>query len=77
MVVGCASVKVCNGGVKILIRQMIVRDAKGRESQVTMLPSSAIEPLTQPLQLVKQIHQQDLEQGCGSVYLPCIATPST
>jgi integron integrase len=51
-------------------RQIVVRDAKGRESRVTMLPNSLVEPLTQHLLWVKRIHQQDLEQGYGSVYLP-------
>jgi len=51
-------------------RQIVVRDAKGRESRVTMLPDSLVEPLTQHLLWVKRIHQQDLEQGYGSVYLP-------
>jgi len=50
--------------------QIVVRDGKGRESRVTMLPNSLIEPLTQHLQWVKRIHQQDLAQGYGSVYLP-------
>jgi integron integrase len=50
--------------------QIIVRDAKGRESRVTMLPNRLVEPLTQHLQCVKHIYQQDLEQGYGSVYLP-------
>lgn len=50
--------------------QIVVRDGKGRESRVTMLPDRLMEPLTQPLQWVKRIHQQDLAQGYGSVYLP-------
>jgi integron integrase len=51
-------------------RQIVVRDAKGRESRVTMLPNSLVEPLTHHLQWVRRLHQQDLEQGYGSVYLP-------
>jgi integron integrase len=51
-------------------RQIVVRDMKGNESRVTMLPSSLIEPLTQHLQQVKRLHQRDLDQGYGSVYLP-------
>jgi integron integrase len=51
-------------------RQIVVRDGKGRESRVTMLPNSLVEPLTHHLQWVKRLHQQDLEQGYGSVYLP-------
>jgi integron integrase len=51
-------------------RQIVVRDAKGRESRITMLPGSLIETLTQHLYWVKHLHQNDLEQGYGSVYLP-------
>ncbi len=50
--------------------QIVVRDGKGRESRVTMLPNILVEPLTYHLQWVKRLHQQDLEQGYGSVYLP-------
>jgi integrase len=51
-------------------RQIVVRDTKGNESRVTMLPSRLIEPLGQHLQRVKQLHHLDLDQGYGSVYLP-------
>jgi integron integrase len=51
-------------------KQLIVRDAKGMESRVTMLPTSLIEELQFHLQIVKRLHQQDLEKGYGSVYLP-------
>ncbi|MEM9163271.1 MAG: integron integrase, partial [Cyanobacteria bacterium P01_F01_bin.4] len=51
-------------------RQIIVRDAKGNESRVTMLPGSLIAPLQRHLETVKRLHQQDLDQGYGSVYLP-------
>jgi integron integrase len=51
-------------------RQVVVRDGKGMESRVTMLPASLIEDLRFHLQLVKRTHQQDLEKGYGSVYLP-------
>jgi hypothetical protein len=47
---------------------LIVRDAKGMESRVTMLPTSLIEELQFHLQIVKRQHQQDLEKGYGSVY---------
>ncbi len=50
--------------------QLIVRDTKGKESRVTMLPTSLIEELQFHLQIVKRQHQQDLEKGYGSVYLP-------
>lgn len=50
--------------------QLVVRDAKGGESRVTMLPDSVVDILKEHLQGVKRLHQQDLEQGYGSVYLP-------
>jgi integron integrase len=51
-------------------QQIIVRDAKGNESRVTMLPESIAEELKMHLQSVKLLHQQDLQKGYGSVYLP-------
>lgn len=35
-----------------------------------MLPTSLVHPLKVHLQEVKRLHQQDLAQGYGSVYLP-------
>jgi integron integrase len=51
-------------------QQVGVRDAKGRESRVTMLPIRIIPSLKEHLQQVKRLHQQDLDRGYGSVYLP-------
>ncbi|MBH8552881.1 integron integrase [Nostocaceae cyanobacterium CENA357] len=51
-------------------QQIIVRDTKGNESRVTMLPESIAEELKIHLQSVKILHQQDLQKGYGSVYLP-------
>ncbi len=51
-------------------QQIIVRDAKGMESRVTVLPTSIEEPLKEHLQRVKRIHQQDLERGYGETLLP-------
>jgi integron integrase len=51
-------------------QQIVVRDCKGKESRVTMLPASVIELLREHLQVVKRLQQQDLEKGYGSVYLP-------
>lgn len=50
--------------------QIIVRDAKGRESRVTPLPDALIQPLTQHLCNVKHWHEMDLKQGYGAVMLP-------
>ena len=50
--------------------QIVVRDTKGGENRVTMLPESIAEELKIHLLGVKQLHQQDLYRGYGSVYLP-------
>jgi len=50
--------------------QLVIRDTKGKESRVTMLPNRLTEPLQAHLQSVKELHQQDLDRGYGSVYLP-------
>ncbi|NJL53896.1 integron integrase [bacterium] len=54
--------------------QIVVQDTKGRQSRVTMLPTSIAEPLQEHLQVVKRLHQQDLEQGYGAVTLPFALT---
>jgi integron integrase len=51
-------------------RAIIVRDTKGDEDRVTMLPDSLIEPLKEHLQRVKRLHEEDLARGYGAVYLP-------
>jgi integron integrase len=51
-------------------RQIIVRDGKGENDRFTILPDSLIQPLQLHLQHVKIIHQKDLADGFGSVYLP-------
>lgn len=50
--------------------QITIRSGKGEKDRVTMLPGSLKEPLRQQLLSVKLIHQQDLKQGFGNVYLP-------
>jgi integron integrase len=50
--------------------QLVIRDAKGRESRVTPLPECLTEPLKRHLQRVKRLHLLDLEAGRGTVYLP-------
>jgi integron integrase len=50
--------------------QIQIRDSKGMESRVTMLPTSLLSVLRDHLQGVKHLHQQDLARGYGAVYLP-------
>jgi integron integrase len=49
---------------------IVVRDGKGEKDRVTMLPESLVPPLREHLARVQQIHEQDIKDGCGSVYLP-------
>ena len=51
-------------------RQIVVRDGKGMEDRVTMLPESLILPLQEHLSHVKRLHAQDVAQRVGPVYLP-------
>ena len=51
-------------------RQIVIRDGKGAKDRVTVLPESVIEPLRRQLESVKQLHEQDLAAGFGSVWLP-------
>lgn len=50
--------------------QIIVRDGKGSKDRVTVLPGSFKEPLQKHLVKVKALHEQDLKEGFGQVYLP-------
>ncbi len=51
-------------------RQITVRDGKGRKDRRTMLPGSLLEPLRRQLSAVRLLHENDLRQGYGAVYLP-------
>ena len=51
-------------------RQIIVRDGKGENDRFTILPDSLIQPLQLHLRYVKSLHEKDLADGYGSVYLP-------
>ncbi len=50
--------------------QIIVRDGKGAKDRVTMLPLSLKDPLRDQLKRACAIHQADLREGFGAVYLP-------
>jgi integron integrase len=50
--------------------RITVRDTKGSKDRVTMLPVNLAKPLERHLQKGKAQHEQDLEDGFGSVYLP-------
>ena len=50
--------------------QVIVRDGKGENDRFTILPDSLIPSLQLHLRYVKSLHEKDLADGHGSVYLP-------
>lgn len=50
--------------------QITLRDAKGHKDRLSLLPMAVKEPLKKHLQRVKFLHQKDLDEGYGLVYLP-------
>jgi integron integrase len=52
------------------LNQITVRDGKGGKDRVTILPSSLIPSLERHLVRVKALHESDLKEGFGQVYLP-------
>jgi len=51
-------------------KKIIIRNAKGGHERATILPESLIEPLKDHLKKVKTLHETDLKEGFGSVYMP-------
>jgi len=50
--------------------QVIVRDGKGNEDRTTLFPKQLHSPVKQHLERVKNLHEHDLNNGFGEVYLP-------
>jgi integron integrase len=50
--------------------QITIRDGKGAQDRISMLPESILEPLRTHLIVVEDLHQQDLRDGVGRVVLP-------
>lgn len=51
-------------------RQIIVREGKGGKDRATVLPDSLKDPLKRHLRHVKLVHEDDIADGHGGVYLP-------
>ena len=49
---------------------IVVREAKGGKDRVTVFPESLKIPIRQQLQYSKALHDKDLFEGYGEVYLP-------
>ena len=50
--------------------QILVRQAKGNKDRVVPIPQKIMPRLQEQIEKVKALHQQDLGQGFGSVYIP-------
>ncbi len=51
-------------------REILVRDGKGRKDRVVPLPERVVMPLMEHLKVVRLLHQKDLNNGFGMVFLP-------
>lgn len=51
-------------------KEIIIRDGKGQKDRVTVMPTSLVLPLRQHIARVRAIHQFELAEGRGDVYLP-------
>src|SRR5450830_1096974 len=51
-------------------KEILIRDGKGYKDRITMLPVSLIERLQEHLKRVKTLHEKDLNNGYGAVYMP-------
>lgn len=56
--------------IDFVLNQIIVRDGKGQKDRVTMLPDGVKSELAEHLAHVKKIHEKDLRDGYGKVFLP-------
>ncbi|MBX3420472.1 MAG: integron integrase [Pirellulaceae bacterium] len=50
--------------------QILVREGKGRKDRVTVLPAHAVDALRLQVDVSRELHQRDLAEGYGQVWLP-------
>ena len=51
-------------------QQLLIRGAKGKKDRVAPIPAKLVTPLRSQLCRVRNMHDDDLLEGYGSVYLP-------
>jgi integron integrase len=56
--------------VDIKRSEILIRNGKGSKDRVTMLPLSLAAPLQAHLLKVRELHENDLTQGFGAVFMP-------
>lgn len=49
---------------------IVVRNGKGQQDRITCLPQSLVPALRRQIATALALHREDLEDGCGEVYLP-------
>ena len=50
--------------------QIHIHDGKGAKDRIVMLPQATLQPLRLQLDVARALHNQDLADGLGEVYLP-------
>ena len=56
--------------VDFAYKRITVRDGKGNKDRTTMLPEAIIPWLQEQMEHVRRLHESDLAEGFGEVYLP-------
>ena len=56
--------------VEFARREVLIRHGKGGKDRVTVLPENLILPLQQQISKARALHQRDLLEGFGSVWMP-------
>jgi integron integrase len=51
-------------------REILIRDGKGHKDRITVLPTGIIRPLHAHLRETRKVHETDLREGFGEVWLP-------
>ncbi len=50
--------------------QLVIRDGKGEKDRVTVLPTETADALRGQIQIARELHERDLAEGFGRVWLP-------
>jgi integron integrase len=56
--------------IDLTTRQIMVRNGKGGKDRITMIPASLIPSLTSHMEQQRKLHEWNVEQGYGDVFLP-------
>jgi integron integrase len=56
--------------IDFALNQIMVRNGKGQKDRLTLFPDDIKDAISDHLNYVKRLHEKDLEDGYGSVFLP-------